>query len=574
MTRLPEPISIPVAHIETGWFDFSPPVSPNKKVAEMRLLPREDNLGLLEWTQKYRPFLGPNRKFRLDNHPYLVGIYDCKSREIVLQKASQMGASEWLISYAVHVCDVRNGNCLYLLATEGSVSDFSTARLGPALEASPYLSKIVIDGSGSSGMRGSDRITLKRIRDRFLYFRGSKVQITGNAPQLKSIDADCLLLDEVDELDSRAPAIARKRLGHAKEDVNTVVWVSTPTYPNVGINEQFLLSDQRLWHIKCEHCGERQPLEINMCVTEWDSLGRPYDWHGKADNSAWIACRKCGEELNRLAEGEWVATYPEREVAGFHLSKLFSAQMRLLDVVYNADTVDDTKKKEFFNQDLGLPYLPRGGHLEADQLDACRRDYGHGPDYHSTCYMGVDVGKVNHVIIRTLADFQTGETRQLYAGSTDFEGLERLIKIYRPRVVVIDAQPEVHKVRELQEKYPFGMVWVNYYTNQAQGNKREQFCVFDVQERKVTTDRTRSLDDTYAGFYAGTSTLPRHARGITDYYDHLRNNIRVIEADNSGTDVAKFKKIGPEHFSHSENYCNVASKCRLGFGWVEPMGSE
>lgn len=568
MSLIPEPISILLPTIETGNFNFTL----NKRLEAMRLLPREDNLGLLEWAKKYRPFLGPNRPFRLDNHPYLAGIYDCKSREIVLQKASQMGASEWLISYAAHVCDVRNGNCLYLLATEGSVSDFSTARLGPALEASAYLSKIVIDGNGVGGMRGSDRITLKRIRDRFLYFRGSKVQITGNAPQLKSIDADCLLLDELDELDPRAPSIARKRLGHAKEDINTVIQVSTPTYPNVGINEQFLLSDQRYWHIKCQHCGERQPLEINMCVTEWDSLGRPYQWHGKRENTAWLACTACGKDLDRLSAGEWVAKYPEREITGFHLSKLFSSQMRLTDVVYNADTVDDTKKKEFFNQDLGLPYLPRGGHLEADEIDNCRRDYGHGPDYHKTCYMGIDVGRVLHVVIRTLADFETGETKQLYAGTTDFEGVERLIKIYRPRICVIDALPETTKARELQEKYPRNFLWVSYYVNQAQGNKREQFAVFDVNERKVLVDRTRSLDDTYAGFYAGTSTLPRHIRGVPDYYDHLRSSIRILEMDNSGTEVAKYKDIGPDHYCHAENLANIASKCRIGFGWVEAAG--
>lgn len=571
MVTAPEPVRIALPQIETGFFDFTPSPVVNKKAAELRMQPKEDFPDLLEWTIKKRKYLGPNRPFDTSKHKYLVALYQCRSREIVVEKASQLGASEWLISYAVHAADQRQANVLYVLATEGSVSDFSTARLGPALEASEYLSKIVIDGSGSSGMRGSDRITLKRIRDRFLYFRGSKVQTTGNAPQLKSIDADCLLLDEVDELDSRAPAIARKRLGHAKEDCGNVLWVSTPTFPNVGIDEQFQLSDQRYWHIQCEYCNERQPLEFGMCVTEFDSLGRPYDWHGKNDNTAWLACRNCGKPLNRLAGGEWVAKYPEREVAGFHLSKLFSPHMRLLDIVYNADTVDDTKKKEFFNQDLGLPYLPRGGHLEADEIDNCRREYGHGPDYRITCYMGVDIGKVNHVIVRTMASFESGETKQLYAGTTDFEGIERLIKIYRPRTVVIDAQPEVAKVREIQDKYPRGMVWVNYYTNQPQGNKREQFAIFDVKERKVTSDRTRSLDATFDGFRASTSTLPRHIRGIEDYYDHLRASIRVLQEDSSGTMVAKYINTGPDHYVHAENLCTIAQTCRIGIGWTEGM---
>src|SRR5690606_37281094 len=138
----------------------------NKKLQELRMLPKEDLPNLLDWTQQKRPYLGPNRPFRLDNHPYLVDIYNCTAKEIVLKTASQMGASEWLVSYAIHGCDQRNANILYIFPTESHVSDFSTARLGPAIEASEYMSKIVVDGSGQGGMRGSDRITLKRIRDR------------------------------------------------------------------------------------------------------------------------------------------------------------------------------------------------------------------------------------------------------------------------------------------------------------------------------------------------------------------------------------------------------------------------
>jgi hypothetical protein len=218
----------PQPSLYTDMFDFSPvPVEDKvaKKIAEMRKMPKRGYANLWEWTAANRPFLVPGRPFRMDNHLYLKEIYECTDLEIILMKASQMGASEWLVSYAAYICDEKDGTVLYLFPTEGHVSDFSTARLGPAIEASEYLSKIVIDGSGQGGQRGSDRISLKRIRDRFLYFRGSKVQADGKAPQLKSIDADVLIMDEVDELDPRAPAIAKKRLGHAKDDLGNVLWV-------------------------------------------------------------------------------------------------------------------------------------------------------------------------------------------------------------------------------------------------------------------------------------------------------------------------------------------------------------
>lgn len=564
-------LSIPLPKISTGILDFSPEPPIDKKILELRKLPKEDIDNLLEWTLAKRPYLGPGRKFEIDNHQYLKEIYSQQYKEVVLMKASQMGASEWLVSYAAHVCDQRNGNVLYVFPTEGHVSDFSTARLGPAIEASEYLSKIVIDGSGSGGLRGSDRITLKRIRDRFLYFRGSKVQTDGKAPQLKSIDADCLILDEVDELDPRAPAIARKRLGHAKAELGNILWVSTPTYPGTGIHEQFLESDQRIWHIRCDHCNQWQPLEINQVVLEWDDLGRPVEWHGKSENRAWIACYNCDAELDRLAEGQWVAKYPEKEKIGYHLTKLFSAQTPLRDVINNLDTVDETKKREAYNQDLGIPYSPRGGSLDSEQLDACRRNYGHGPHARKTCYMGIDVGRVLHVIVRTSPDFETGETMQLYAGETTWEHLPNLVKIYRPRTIVLDANPETTKAREFQEMYPRNMVWVAYYPNFTQGSKKEEKMVWNPRERTVLLDRTRVLDETMAGFYGRISTLPAHARGIRDYYSHMTASVRILKEDSTGAEIARYIENGADHYFHAEVYCLAAANCRHGQGWSEGM---
>lgn len=565
-TTISPSISIPVPEISTGFFDFSVPSKEEK--AFISQMPPQEQIGLFEWTRDKRKFLGPSRPFDIRRHWYLQEIYECTAKEIHLMKAAQMGASELLISYAAHVADVRNGNTLYMMPTTEMVSDFSTSRLGPAIEASPYLASIVVGGSGAGGMRGSDRIMLKRIRDRFIFFRGGKVGVDGRAAQLKSMPCDCLLADELDEMDPRALPIARKRLGHAKEDINVVMLVSTPSYIGVGIHAEWLRSDQRLWNVKCEHCNEWQSLEIGMCVYEWDSLGRPSLWHGKEDYTAWLACTKCGKALDRLQKGQWVVTYPERPIVGYSLSKLFSAQMDLLDVVLDLDTTDQSKLQESWNQNLGLPFIPKGGNLDTETLDNCRRQYTHGPDLYTSTVMGIDVGRVLHCVVRSSANFETGETRQLYANEVSWDELDRLMKIYRPRTVTIDALPETTKAREFQDKYG-RIVWLAYYPNMPQGNKRQDFAVWDVKERKVMIDRTRSLDSMFAGFYAGTSTLPHHARNIKDYYDQMRSLIRITKEDATGQEVIRYIENSADHYAHAENYANISAKCRIGFGWSE-----
>ena len=123
-------------------------------------------LDLLSWSILRRAMLKPNVPIDLVGHAYLIGMYAALAPVVVVYKASQMGASEWGVSYALHAADERKATVLYVFPTDTHVSDFSSARIGPAIEASPYLSEIVIDGGAGLDihgrkMRGADRVALR-----------------------------------------------------------------------------------------------------------------------------------------------------------------------------------------------------------------------------------------------------------------------------------------------------------------------------------------------------------------------------------------------------------------------------
>lgn len=545
-------------------------------------------LGLLAWTQRYRALLNPTTVFDLERHKYLAGVYECQAAERAIMKPGQSGISEYAVSYALHALDQRRMNVLYMLPTVGDISDFSQMRIGPALEASAYLAGLVVDGH-ETGKKGTDRVRLKRLRGNFLVLRGAQVR-TGQAgerrgaSQIKAVPADAVVFDEFDEMPPGVEALGEKRLGHS--ETKEQIFLSTPTFPGVGIHVKWLQSDQRLWFVPCPHCGERQEVTIGDVVTEWDDLERPAHWHGEGEGRAWPACRRCGRELDRLAAGEWVATYPGRELAGFSFNKLVTAQNDPLAVVMALRTTDPYKRQEAFNQDLGQPYRPRGGGLTETELDGARRTYGHGPvSGERGCVMGVDVGRFLHVVIRGPVDTETGERPQRWAGVVaGFEEAGRLMRRFRVRTCVMDALPETRKAREFQEGQDRGRVWLAYYGEAV--DRRAEMAHWKDEEGAVTLDRTRMFDEVFASMQDGGWTLPGDIRAVADYYPHLQAPVRVLERSAvRGVTVARYVETGPDHFAHAELYAlaatmaprpslavGVLAQGRVKGGWVGRRG--
>lgn len=198
-----------------------------------------------------------------------------------------------------------------------------------------------------------ERITLKRVGRGFLYLRGAQVSPSGQAPGLKSIDADTLVIDEVDECDSRAVPIAQKRLLHS--DIVRQWHVSTPSFTDFGIDAMYAESSQNEWMVKCEGCNEWEAVTIDNLVIEWDSLHRPARWHDTPH------CRKCGREFPTGSGGQWVAAYPESDISGYHPTIFCNPKANYLSIIKSLQTTDETKRREAYNQLLGECYIPTGG---------------------------------------------------------------------------------------------------------------------------------------------------------------------------------------------------------------------
>jgi phage terminase large subunit GpA-like protein len=172
--------------------------------------------------------------FSFEGHEYLRAIYDDTAPHIVLSKAAQIGGTTWGILRSLHAC-LQGLNVIYYFPTRTDVLDFSRSRVGPLLADNPFLAQRMTD---------TDTVGLKRIGDAHLYFRGMKSTVG-----MKSVPADMIVFDELDEASPDARALAWERIAHS--DYKRIIELSNPSLSGYGIDEQYEKSDQR----KRSACG-------------------------------------------------------------------------------------------------------------------------------------------------------------------------------------------------------------------------------------------------------------------------------------------------------------------------------
>lgn len=504
-------------------------------------------LGLLDWTAAHRRIGDEPLDPRLV--PWLAELYACTDPEVWVMKASQVFISEWMTSTALWCADTghaKRGNALYVFPTQSQMDDFAQARVGKAIEDSAYIASRV-GRANVDGVRGAARVRLKRLGDGHIYFRGAD-----NRRQIISVDADVLLLDEVDEFKSGVVDVARKRLSSS---INPLIrGGSTPKFPASGIAPLWQKTTRERYQYRCGACGLEQPFVFPQDSTAPRSL-RP-------DGA--LVCVKCGGPMSNRATGRWVAD-AESAVRGFHVNRLYSprtdlvALARLAYDILEGRVSDQSAIQEFWNQDIGEPFAPEGGSLSDDVIGACERDYTLPAAITAApVVMGIDVGAVLHVYIKCRDTDDPDATRLLLATTTqDWGELDRLMAQFKVGRAVIDGMPEDGKSMAFCQRHA-GRAFACFYPNMVGWQHRES-AVWKLEQRTVAAHRTRSLDALMARFYQQLEHLPRGSALIPGLRDQLKAPVRVVGSDANGRPVARYDEgSAADHFAHAANYAQIA----------------
>jgi phage terminase large subunit GpA len=527
--------------------DRKPGVSPDilgylrGRISEVaRAETRATSEPLADWVQRNIRLEG--KPFSFEGHAYLRALYDDTAPHVVLSKAAQIGGTVWAILRSLHTC-LQGLNVVYLFPTRTDVIEFSKSRVGPLIADNAFLARRVQD---------TDTAGLKRIGSAHLYHRG-----TQSAVGLKSVPADMVVFDELDEVTPDAKVRALERLAHS--DYKRIIELSNPSLPGYGIDESYEKSDQRHWTLKCPACGEWTALDAAFPTKLGEEVRVLRE---RGDGSCYRACSRCGAELD-LEAGEWVPTIQDRQIHGYRISQLFSSKVDPAEILREYRTTRFPAR--FYNLKIGIPWTDLENKLDMMTVlslcgEAMLEEKSERP-----CTMGVDTGKQLHVVIlrEDPNDFEKHHVIHL-AVCHDFPELDALMERFQVERCVIDGLPETHATREFSRRHS-GKVYMNFFNIHQRGAVH-----WDHQARTVQVNRTESLDASRAAIRHRKVVLPRRVPLVELFANHLTQDARILEEDpDTGAQSYKYIRTGEDHFSLAFSYAWMSASDESGAqGWL------
>lgn len=482
--------------------------------------------------------------FSFEDHEYQREPMGLNVRRKCYMKGTQGGFTEIEILDSLH--GMRYGRyplgVLSLMPTTDDVNEFSKARFGPLI----YANRAAI----GRFVKKTDTASLKKIFDAFLYLRGAilshKIEEQSESTKLRSIPVDVVKFDELDLMDEGVIEKAKGRMGHSK--VKKEVYISNPTIPDFGIDRIFQKSDQRHWFRKCD-CGEWMCAELSFpdCVKI------------RRDGTGYIGCNKCGKEIPIWAgfgSAEWVPSVPANTdyMHGYRWSQLTSAFNDPAEILEDYTNPPEGNLGDVVRLRLGLPYIAAEDRLTQAEVFAC---CGNDIPFHShsgPCAMGVDVGKIKHVVI----GIKTGRKRYQLLKTVQLSSwtdIHDIAKRFHIKSAVIDIRPYEDSARQFQQSEPYRIFLCEYSESQPTGPS------YNDKTKIVKVNRTEVFDATHRMVVGdGTLTIPRICPETREFAKQVCSTAKVLETNKkTKLSVYRYKKLGADDFRNALNYFYLAA---------------
>lgn len=480
-------------------------------------------------------------KFSLKGMPYLADLINCDKRIINVKKGAQVCMTTTFYIDAIHACyyGKYNQNVMYMMPDKVSVEKLCSASFDPIFDCNPWLKKHVT----------TNNTVMKEINGRSVVFVGAQPKFIGgqakDSSSLRSMPCDCIFRDEIDLMDKEIAYMSKQRLKRSvfKHERN----FGSPTIPGLGIDKLYEESDQRKWQIECKGCGG------DTC------LGETFPCCIKLVDGKWKrVCVHCGDEIF-VADGRWIAEYPERREAGFWIDGLMSPLADLDDYMYDYTHAEGSNLCEFMRSTIGVATSEDDAQLTEQQvLNKCNDSVIQASSIGETV-MGCDVeGNILHVVI----GLRTGrDSYDILNLSTvkDFHELSDLAKQMNVHHAVIDSMPAIHAARDFAMSQPYSVHLCQYIKSETGKTQ------WNNETKIVKVNRTEWCDKVHSIFNPTEQQviLPRNTPLVSKYAHQMTQTAKRTESD-PRTGIAKPAKwiklpSKNDHFFHATLYFLLAA---------------
>ena len=495
-------------------------------------------------------------KFTFKDYEYQVEPMGCTSRRLCYMKSAQsFGATINEVIKDLHgmIMGKYKLGVAHIFPTTDEVGEFSKSIFKPLIARNKTaIGKYVKNVSG-----GTDTTTLKRVKDSMLFLRGARlsqtVGDTGESTSSKTagFSVDKCVFDEVDFMASEAIAKYIRSMGMSPHQHE--VYLGNPSHEDFGIDLIFKQSDQRHWFRKCFHCNEWTCAELSFpqCVKI------------RADGTGYVGCDKCGREVpvwTGVGSGEWVPQFRDKSkyMHGYRASQLmtpFNDPAEILEDFVNPPFGD---LASIVRLRLGKAYSAQAEKLTRNIVLANCGGRFPALNHVGPCAMGVDVGKVGHVVIgiKTGQDkFEIIYTCKVDLIQDDFLPIARLAQKFNVKSTVIDIRPYESSARKYQRSHK-GTFLCEYSDTQMTESE------FNEHTGIVKAHRTGIFDKTHRFLSDGSISLPSQCPEIEEFARQCCNCAKFEEQDKrKGTMVFRYRATGDkqEHFRNALNYFVLAA---------------
>lgn len=351
-----------------------------------------------------------NEPYSLRERQPLVSLYDITQEDtILLMMGRQYGKSTFIASDSLmDAAAIPFFNTLYVSPRQDQTSEFSNSKLLPFIRFSPKFRKLmvrsnVIQNVNKKTFSNGSGITLK-----YAYH---------TADAIRGISADKVTIDEIQDIIMGNVPVIEECLSGSKYQWRT--YAGTPKTLNNTLAVKWAQSTQNEWIMKCPHCNKWNILGI-------ENIGPEY-----------MICKKCGKELPRDAQGQWLAKkkidHESIFSVGFRVPQLISPTVKWNKIIEKYKTYSHVK---FMNEVMALPCDNSANPLtEADLRKACdesrklllTRDVNCAGQH---IVLGVDWGHGDISLTAKTGGAPTGYT-VVTAGYYDYSGRFRVLGMHK-----------------------------------------------------------------------------------------------------------------------------------------------